>query len=114
VAKRGGGGARARVAATRWRDEGAGVGGSICRAAATLDVRASHGGLAGDLGSSGAAGDAREEEGRGGKGAARWGQPVRGTVRGHSAGLGWGKRSAQEGGKERRGASARGPSWAER
>jgi hypothetical protein len=42
-----------------------------------LDVRAWRGGLAGDLGSSGAAGDAREEEGRGGKGAARWGQLVR-------------------------------------
>jgi hypothetical protein len=73
AAEQGGEGARARVAATRWRDEGAGVGGSICRAAATLDVRAWCGGLAGDLGSSGVAGDAREEEGRGGKGAARWG-----------------------------------------
>jgi hypothetical protein len=28
--------------------------------------------------------------------------------------LGWGKRPAQEGGKERKGASARGPSWVER
>jgi hypothetical protein len=35
-----GSGVRAWAAATRWRDEGAGVGGSICRAAATLDVRA--------------------------------------------------------------------------
>jgi hypothetical protein len=34
--------------------------------------------------------------------------------RGRGAGLGRGKRSAQEGGGERRGAGARGPSWTER
>jgi hypothetical protein len=82
-----------------------------------LDVRAWRGGLAGDLGSSSAAGDARKEEGRGEKGAARWGQPVRGReengareelgrARGGERRSGpWGKEPAQEGERSR-------PGWA--
>jgi hypothetical protein len=78
-------------------------------------VWAWHGGLAGDLGSSGAAGDAREEEGRGGKGAdgrARLSEAERNGVRvklgrargGERSGL-WGKEPAQEGERSR-------PGWA--
>jgi hypothetical protein len=81
-----------------------------------LDVRAWRGGLAGDLGSSGAAGDAREEEGRGGKGAdgrARLSEEERkgaweklGRARGGERRSGpWGKEPDQEGERSR-------PGWA--
>jgi hypothetical protein len=68
-----------------------------------LDVRAWRGGLAGDLGSSGAAGDAREEEGRGERalpGGVGWSERGKTCVGGRAGWAACGKGEGESGPRE--------------